>query len=122
MCIRDRWVHGIRYASNADMKATSFEYIEAFYAPKEVPLYVLFLNVYNGLRSVELVGKGMRGGKRAAFSTASVPVRRRRIVHKSTDLRFRHGSSTYSGAIKPVPKHGASRRFLTDNPNGCLGL
>ncbi|MGH6635014.1 MAG: hypothetical protein ACRED0_02370 [Gammaproteobacteria bacterium] len=28
--------------------------------------------------------EGERGGKRAAFSTASAPVRRRRIVHKST--------------------------------------
>ena len=37
--------------------------------------------------AVELVGKGVRGGKRAAFSTASAPVRRRRIVHKSTALR-----------------------------------
>ena len=35
-----------------------------------------------------LVGKGLCGGKRAAFSTASSPVRRRRIVHKSTDPRF----------------------------------
>ena len=34
--------------------------------------------------AVELVVKGMRGGKREAFSTASGPVRRRRIVHKST--------------------------------------
>jgi len=91
-------------------------------APKELPLYVLFLNIYeNRLRSVELVGKGMRGGKRAAFSTASVPVRRRRIVHKSTALWFRRGSSQCPGAIKPVPKQGASRRFFSDNPNGCLG-
>ena len=33
---------------------------------------------------VELVGRGARGGKRAAFSTASAPVRHRRTVHKST--------------------------------------
>lgn len=36
--------------------------------------------------AVELVGKGTRGGKREAFSTASGPVRRRRIAHKSTAL------------------------------------
>lgn len=34
--------------------------------------------------AVEVVGEGERGGKCAAFSTASEPVRRRRIVHKST--------------------------------------
>jgi len=33
--------------------------------------------------AVELVGNGVRGGKRRAFSTASTPFRRRRIVHKS---------------------------------------
>ena len=37
--------------------------------------------------AVELVGKGVRGGKRVAFSTASSPVRRRRIVHKSIASR-----------------------------------
>jgi len=59
---------------------------EPFDAPQEVPLYVEVLRTYINERwSVELVGKGMRGGKRIAFSTASVPVRRRRIVHKSTD-------------------------------------
>lgn len=34
---------------------------------------------------------------------------------------FRCGSSQCPGAIKPVPKQGASRRFISDNPNGCLG-
>jgi len=35
---------------------------------------------------------------------------------------FRRGSSKSPGVIqKPVPKHGASRRCLTDNPNGCWG-
>jgi transposase InsO family protein len=28
---KNEWVHGIRYATCADMKATSFEYIEVFY-------------------------------------------------------------------------------------------
>ena len=28
---KNEWVHGIRYATHADMKATSFEYIEVFY-------------------------------------------------------------------------------------------
>ena len=106
---KNEWVHGIRFATHTDMKATSFEYIEAFYAPKEVPLYVLFLNVYNGLRSVELVGKGMRGGKRTAFSTASVPVRRRRIVHKSTDL-FGFGSAARSPLGLPSPSPSKERR------------
>jgi hypothetical protein len=36
---------------------------------------------------VELVGEGERGGQRAALSTVSSPVRRRRIVHKSTACR-----------------------------------
>ncbi len=31
---KNEWVHGIRYASHADMKATSFEYIEVFYNRK----------------------------------------------------------------------------------------
>ena len=47
----------------------------------------------NRMRSVELAGKGRRGGKRTAFSTASLLVRQRRTVHKSTDLWFRLGSS-----------------------------
>jgi hypothetical protein len=38
----------------------------------------------NENRTVELVDKGPRGGKVADFSTASGPVRRRRIAHKST--------------------------------------
>ena len=29
---------GLRYVTHAEMKAASFEYIEVFYAPKEVPL------------------------------------------------------------------------------------
>jgi hypothetical protein len=37
-------------------------------------------------------------------------------------FRFRRGSSKYPGANKPVPKRGASRRFLSDSPNGCLGF
>ncbi|MGH8653169.1 MAG: hypothetical protein ACREYE_13825, partial [Gammaproteobacteria bacterium] len=41
-------------------------------------LFPIVLN--NLIEAVELVGKGARGGKRAAFSTASAPVRRRRIV------------------------------------------
>jgi len=28
---KNEWVHGVRYATHADMKATSFEYIEVFY-------------------------------------------------------------------------------------------
>jgi hypothetical protein len=35
---------------------------------------------------VELAGKGVRGGKREAFSTVSTPVCQGQIVHKSTDL------------------------------------
>lgn len=31
---KNEWVHGIRYATHADMKATSFEYIEVFYNRK----------------------------------------------------------------------------------------
>ena len=35
---------------------------------------------------------------------------------------FLRGSSQFPWATKkPVPKHGASRRCLTNNPNGCLG-
>jgi len=70
---------------------------------------------------VELVGKGARGGKREAFSTASDPVRRRRIVHKSTDLWFRCGSSSLPWDAKPVEKQRAPYRLLKANPNGCLG-
>jgi transposase InsO family protein len=31
---KNEWVHGIRHATHADMKATSFEYIEVFYNRK----------------------------------------------------------------------------------------
>lgn len=31
---KNEWVHGIRYATHAEMKATSFEYIEVFYNRK----------------------------------------------------------------------------------------
>lgn len=31
-------VHGVRYETHTDLKASSFEYIEVFYAPKELPL------------------------------------------------------------------------------------
>lgn len=31
---KNEWVHGIHYASHADMKAASFEYIEVFYNRK----------------------------------------------------------------------------------------
>ena len=31
---KNEWVHGIRYATHAKMKATSFEYIEVFYNRK----------------------------------------------------------------------------------------
>ena len=31
---KNEWVHGVRYATHADMKATSFEYIEVFYNRK----------------------------------------------------------------------------------------
>ena len=34
--------------------------------------------------AVELVVEGVRGGQLEELSTASAPVRRRRIVHKST--------------------------------------
>jgi hypothetical protein len=61
----------------------------------------------NVLRSVGLVGKG---------------VRRWRIIHQSTDLWLRCGSSSSPWDIKPVGEQRASRRFLTDNPNGCWGL
>lgn len=71
--------------------------------------------------SVELVGNGERGGKREAFSTASDPIRRRRIVHKSTDLWFRCGSSSVPWDTKPVAKQKAPYRLLKANPNGCLG-
>jgi hypothetical protein len=33
----------------------------------------------------------------------------------------RLGSSISLWDAKPVDEQGASRRFLTDNPNGCLG-
>ena len=79
---------------------------------KAAPLYVLLWRVYiNEWRSVELVGKGTRGGKRVAFSTASVPVRCKRIVHKSIDHWFRCGSSSGPGDTKPVGEQGASRRI-----------
>ncbi len=31
---KNEWVHGVRYATHADMKATTFEYIEVFYNRK----------------------------------------------------------------------------------------
>jgi putative transposase len=31
---KDEWVHGVRFATHADMKATSFKYIEVFYNRK----------------------------------------------------------------------------------------
>lgn len=31
---KNEWVHGVRYATHADMKATAFEYIEVFYNRK----------------------------------------------------------------------------------------
>ncbi len=42
--------------------------------------------------------------------------------HQSTDLWLRCGSSSSPWDIKPVGEQRASRRFLTDNPNGCWGL
>jgi len=77
------------------------------------PLYDCFFGLFKMNEwAVELVGKGVRGGKRAAFSTASAPVRRRRIVHKSTArFWFRRGSSYLPGDIKPVGEQGASRRL-----------
>ena len=49
---------------------------------------------------MELVGEGGRGGQRAALSTASPPVRRSRIVHKST--AYIVGRSVSSGHAQPV--------------------
>ena len=53
---KNEWVHGIRYASHADMKATSFEYIEVFYNRKRqhstlgyqspIPVSYTHLDVY----------------------------------------------------------------------------
>jgi hypothetical protein len=57
-------------------------------------------------RAVELVGKGARGGKRAAFSTASAPVRRRRIVPKSTTL-----AGVMRQPVRPL-RHQARGRAL----------
>lgn len=54
-------------------------------------------------------------GKRPGSPQANCPQ-----IHRP--LWFRFGSSKSPGAIKPVPKHGAPSRFLTDNPNGCWGL
>jgi putative transposase len=31
---KNEWVHGVRFATHADMKATSFEYIQGFYNRK----------------------------------------------------------------------------------------
>jgi hypothetical protein len=45
---------------------------------------------------VELVVEGLRGGQRAALSTASGPVRGTRIVHKSTAF------FSAAGACPPV--------------------
>ena len=35
---KNKRLHGFRYANHADMKASSFECIEVFYAPQEAPL------------------------------------------------------------------------------------
>src|SRR5215813_3079012 len=58
--------------------------------------------------AVELVGKGVRGGKRLAFSTASTPVRRRRIVHKSIASEF-FGASARLSLGTPSPRESRSR-------------
>jgi hypothetical protein len=55
-------------------------------------------------------------------SVVGKEVRRRGIIRQSTDLWLRCGSSSSPGDIKPVGEQRASRRFLTDNPNGCWGL
>jgi hypothetical protein len=71
--------------------------------------------------TVELVVKGSRGGKLVCFgfaetqqfSTASGPVRRRRIVHKSTVpiLVSAWQLDTPWGQPKPVGEQRASRRL-----------
>ena len=35
---KDEWVHGSRFVTQADRKATCFECIKVFYAPNEAPL------------------------------------------------------------------------------------
>jgi hypothetical protein len=78
-----------------------------------------FLNK-NDSTSVQLVVKGVRGGKVAAsfdFATASAPVRWRLLASElSTNaqtwfLGLRCDSSMAPGDIKPVGKLGASHRF-----------
>jgi hypothetical protein len=75
--------------------------------------------------AVELVVEGGRGGQRAALSTASPPVRRRRIVHKSTAcLPVWRCSSTRTCdglVLDHVAEHRAQRQSLIGSPNGCLG-
>jgi transposase len=73
---------------------------------------------------VELVGKGVRGGKREAFSTASSPICRRQIVHKSTDLPLVLAWQFVRplGYFQAREKAWSVTPIFTDNPNGCLAL
>lgn len=58
------------------------------------------------------------------MSTASPPVRRRRIVHKSTaclGLALQLGRLLGRPFVDPAAELGAQRQFLIGSPNGCLG-
>jgi hypothetical protein len=78
------------------------------------PCMLLWLVRYMRIvRALEAVGKGARGGKRAALSTASAPVRQRRIVHiLQSPAPARCGSSSDPGAPKPVGERRAPHRVL----------
>jgi hypothetical protein len=90
------------------------------------PCILISVSSYRSLRVVvELVGEGWRGGQRTALSTASQPVRCRRIVHKSTACVpvWRCSSTCPCDEVSfgLVPERGAQRQSLIGSPNGCLG-
>ena len=71
--------------------------------------------------AVELVGKGVRGGKRVAFSTASSPVRRRRIVHKSIASRVSAHQHDTPWGHQARGRAGRDAPSLTLQPERLLG-
>jgi hypothetical protein len=73
------------------------------------------------------VGEAERGGQRAALSTVSSAVRRRRIVHKSTvSCLCRFGKARVArfnlGCEARLIAEGARAEPLIESPNSCLNL
>lgn len=76
------------------------------------------------------MGEGERGGQRAALSTVSLPVRRRRIVHKLHTLPLIFVVDVdLAKLVQPAVPWGLQARFLADgaraepligSPNSCL--